>query len=196
MFKACIDPGHAGGNTDPGACNPNNGLQEADVALSVSTRVQHYLIMAGAEVVMTRTASEDAASDDLGYRCDIANQAQVDAMLSIHCNSAGASAANGVEIWTSPGQTNGDILADCVMKQIESTFPGAVIRSDFSDGDVDKEARFQMLTQTDAPAALLEMGFISNDEEAALLADPDWQSKMAAACARGLTDFAAIMANA
>lgn len=37
--------------------------------------------------------------------------------------------------------------------------------------------------------AVTEMAFISNDEEAALLADPDWQDTYARAIARGVTDY-------
>lgn len=37
----------------------------------------------------------------------------------------------------------------------------------------------------------MEMAFISNPEEATLLADPDWQDRMARAIARGITDYLA-----
>ena len=38
-MRIVIDPGHAGRNIDPGAVNKTTGLQEADIALSVSRLV-------------------------------------------------------------------------------------------------------------------------------------------------------------
>ena len=46
-----------------------------------------------------------------------------------------------------------------------------------------------MLVHTDAPACLVEMAFISNDAEAALLVDAAWQDRYARAIARGVTDY-------
>ena len=56
--------------------------------------------------------------------------------------------------------------------------------------DPDKESRFYVLVHTEAPACLVEMAFISNDEEAALLANARWQSRQAGAIARGIAEYA------
>jgi len=188
MARVCIDPGHAGGNTDPGATNPVTGLQEADVALTVSKLVANYLDKAGCLVRLTRTEQEQSETDDLQYRCDIANEWPADLFVSIHCNAATAR-AKGFEVWTSPGETQGDALATCVFNQIAAEFPDRLGRADYSDGDPDKESRFYVLTQTDCPACLVEMAFISNEEEAALLANKTWLYRYARAIARGVTDY-------
>ena len=188
MANTCIDPGHAGGNTDPGACNAVTGLQEADVALIVSKLVANYLDAAGNLVRLTRTEKEQPETDDLGYRAAISNEWPADIFVSIHCNAASVG-AKGYEVWTSPGQTEGDALATCIFNQIAGEFPDRIGRADYSDGDPDKESRFYVLTQTDAPACLVEMAFITNDEEAALLANPTWQNRYARAIARGITDY-------
>ena len=187
--KLVIDPGHAGRNVDPGAVNQSTGLQEADVALFVSKLVETQLLEAGHEVKLTRTDWEQAETDDLNVRTSLSNDWGADLFVSIHCNSAVSEEANGFEVWTSPGQTAGDDLATCIYQQIMDQFPDRLGRSDYSDGDADKEARFYVLVHTDAPACLVEMAFISNDEEAALLADPDWQDTYARAIARGVTDY-------
>lgn len=189
MFKIVIDPGHAGRRTDPGAVNPNSGLQEADVALIIAQKVTGYLVNAGCEVAMTRLNWEQPETDDLSYRTELSNQFGADAFVSLHCNSATNPEAKGFEVWTSPGQTAGDRLATCIYQQLASEFPDRYGRADYSDGDPDKESRFYVLTQTEAPACLIEMAFISNDEEAALLDNPTWQDRMARAIARGVTDF-------
>lgn len=188
MYKVCIDPGHAGGNTDPGACNPVTGLQEADIALAVSKLVANYLDKAGCLVRLTRTKPEQPETDDLQYRCDVSNEWDADLFVSIHCNAATVG-AKGFEVWTSPGQTMGDCLATCIYNQIAKEFPDRLGRADYSDGDPDKESHFYVLTQTDAPACLVEMAFITNPEEAALLANKTWQDRYSRAIARGVTDY-------
>ena len=189
MAKLCGDPGHAGGRIDPGAVNQKTGLQEADIALVITKLAMNYVDAVGHLVRMTRTEWEQPETDDLDYRVAISNDWGADAFISIHCNSADNPSANGFEVWTSPGQTGGDELATCIFNQIAGEFPDMTGRADYSDGDPDKESKFYVLTQTDAPACLVEMAFISNPLEAQWLADPAWQDRMARAVARGITDY-------
>ena len=192
-MKVVIDPGHAGRNVDPGAVHAVTGLQEADVALMVSRLVEKYLGAVGYEVRLTRTDWEQPETDDLSYRTTLANSWGADIFISLHCNSAENRSAEGYEVWTSPGNTLGDKLAACVYGQIAAEFPDRAGRADYSDGDPDKESRFYVLVHTDAPACLVEMAFISNDEEAALLADAEWQDRYARAIARGVSDYTATL---
>ena len=195
-MRIVIDPGHAGRNVDPGAVNQSTGLQEADVALFVSKLVETQLLAAGHEVKLTRTDWEQAETDDLNVRTSLSNDWGADLFVSIHCNSAASPNAAGYEVWTSPGDTEGDALATCIYAQIAIEFPDRTGRADCSDGDPDKESRFYVLVHTDAPACLVEMAFISNDEEAALLSDAAWQERYARAIVRGVTDYAALKTNA
>lgn len=188
-MKIMVDPGHAGRNIDPGAVNPKTGLQEADVALMVGRLVEKYLLKAGCEVKLTRTEWEQEETDDLEYRTNLSNEWGADAFVSIHCNSAENSAAKGYEVWTSPGQTEGDKLATCIFRQIAGIFPELQGRTDYSDGDPDKESRFYVLVNTEAPACLIELDFISNDAEATLMANSTWRDLYARAIARGITDY-------
>ena len=192
-MKVVIDPGHAGRNIDPGAVNGSTGLQEADVALVISRQVASYLLNVGYEVKLTRTEWEQEETDDLSYRTALANDWGADIFISLHCNSAANQSAEGYEVWTSPGNTLGDKLATRIYGQIAAEFPDRAGRTDYSDGDPDKESRFYVLVHTDAPACLVEMAFISNDAEAALLADAAWQDRYARAIALGVTDYFAAM---
>ena len=195
-MKVIIDPGHAGRDVDPGAVNQATGLQEADVALFVSKLVESQLLAAGHEVKLTRTDWAQAETDDLSVRTSLANDWGAELFVSIHCNSAASPSAAGYEVWTSPGDTQGDVLATCIYKQIAAEFPERAGRADYSDGDPDKESRFYVLVHTDAPACLVEMAFISNDEEATLLSDAAWQERYARAITRGVADYAALKTNA
>ena len=181
-MKIFINPGHApDGNPDPGACNPNSGLRECDVAKSVGEKTAEYLRAAGYEVIVLQ-------SDSLDEIVDTANNWPAAVFVSIHCNSASPQ-AHGIEIFTTPGPTDADQLATAIIDQASKTFPALMVRADWSDGDADKEARFYVIKNTDAPAVLFEMPFISNDEEAALMATNSFQETMAAAIARGVTDY-------
>ena len=188
-MKIVTDPGHAGRNIDPGAVNKISGLQEADITFMISKLLESCLLEDGYEVKLTRNDWEEEETDDLSYRTALANNWGTDIFISLHCNSAANESAEGYEVWTSPGQTEGDRLATCIYKQIAAEFPDRAGRTDYSDGDPDKESRFYVLVYTDAPACLVEMAFISNDEEAALLANAAWWDRYARAIARGVTDY-------
>ena len=82
--------------------------------------------------------------------------------LSIHSNAGGG---HGSEIFTSPGNTKSDKIATIFGEAFMSEFPNRKLRTDFSDGDLDKERRFYVLTRTKMPAILTESFFMDNLEE-------------------------------
>ncbi|GAA0871529.1 N-acetylmuramoyl-L-alanine amidase [Gangjinia marincola] len=83
--------------------------------------------------------------------------------LSIHANAGGG---EGSEIFTSPGNTRADQMATIFGEEYKKVFPERKLRTDFSDGDLDKERRFYVLTKTSMPAILTENFFMDNKEEA------------------------------
>lgn len=82
--------------------------------------------------------------------------------LSIHSNAGGG---HGSEIFTSPGNTKSDSIATIFGEEYKTIFPNRKLRTDFSDGDLDKERRFYVLTKTKMPAILIENFFMDNFEE-------------------------------
>lgn len=82
--------------------------------------------------------------------------------LSVHSNAGGG---NGSEMFTSPGNTKSDKIATIFGEEFKTTFPEKRLRTDFSDGDLDKEKRFYVLTKTKMPAILTENFFMDNFEE-------------------------------
>lgn len=101
--------------------------------------------------------------------------------LSIHSNSGGG---KGFEVFTSPGQTKSDKIAEIFCATYRRSFPGFAFRSDKSDGDADKEADFYVLRKTDCPSILVENLFFDNLEEATYLQSSAGQ----AAIAKCITD--------
>jgi N-acetylmuramoyl-L-alanine amidase len=185
-YKVVLDAGHGG--KDPGAIGPSR-LVEKDVTLAVVLKIDEHLRQHGVQTMLTRAADQDVSLND---RCRISNNFAADVFLSVHCNSATNPAAGGMEVWTSRGQTAGDKLADILAQELRQAFPNLRLRSDLTDGDLDKEADFQVLKYTRAPAALVELAFISNPAEEKLLASPEFQGQAAEALAKGVLTYLGI----
>ena len=175
-MKVFLNPGHApNGNPDPGACG--HGLRESDVAAQVGRLVEGYLTVAGCEVMTLQ-------ADRLSEISNAANNWGADVFVSIHCNSAGSEYARGVETFSYPYSVGGKAIASCIQRQIVDRF--SKIDPDFPDRGL-KTANFHVVRETDMPACLVEMAFICNAEDAALL--KHHADDFARAIAVGVTDY-------
>lgn len=96
--------------------------------------------------------------------------------LSIHSNSG---KGKGIEVFTSPGQTKSDLIANYFINQYALRLPQFPIRKDTSDGDWDKEADFYVLRKTDCPSVLVENLFFDNRSEAEYLLSDAGQEAIA-----------------
>lgn len=83
--------------------------------------------------------------------------------VSIHADAFSDESANGWSVYTSPGTTKSDGIATILFEKAAREFTGEYMRSDkYSDGDVDKEAKFTVLMDTNMPAILSENFFMTN----------------------------------
>ncbi len=170
----CIDAGHGG--HDSGALGPN-GVKEKDIALAVALLLSARIIPV-CEVVMTRKTDVFLS---LTERCRIANSANADAFISIHCNSA-RNPAHGSETWIYRGSAKGLALAEPIQEAVADAFRPRPNRGV-------KSGSFTVLTETRMPAALVEMDFIHTAEGEALLSHAGNQAHFAAAIAQGARRF-------
>ncbi|MFC2768720.1 MAG: N-acetylmuramoyl-L-alanine amidase [Mitsuokella sp.] len=173
-----LNPGHApDGNPDPGAVNAETGLRECDVAKAVADLAEGYLKAAGVTVV------GNLQDDSLAAITDAANESGADVFVSIHCNAA-SPAAQGTEVCIYPGSAEGEKLGGCILAQITDALGtanrGLKVRTPGVNG-------LYVLSHTDMPAVLVELAFISNEEDAELLSGR--QDGFARAIARGVTDY-------
>ena len=88
-----IDPGHGG--RDPGAVG-YSGTFEKDRALEIALLVRDILNIRRPELEIIMTRSTDCYVS-LGARTRLANSMKADLFISIHCNAAVNSSANGFE---------------------------------------------------------------------------------------------------
>jgi len=96
--------------------------------------------------------------------------------LAIHSNAGGG---KGFEIFTSIGQTKSDKVADIFCSIYKKSFPDYPFRAETTDGDLDKEAKFTVLTNTVMPAVLVENLFFDERKQAEFLASESGQDKIA-----------------
>lgn len=111
--------------------------------------------------------------------------------ISLHANASPGHNARGFEIYTSPGETDSDRLAEDIYSQVDNLLGYVVrMRPDLrSDGDHDKEERFYVLQNTTMPAVLIEFGFFDQIDDALLLCDPIVQERFVDAICRGVFKF-------
>lgn len=86
-------------------------------------------------------------------------------LISIHSNAYKDERANGWSCYTTPGNTMADKYAEVLYEKMEEQFPEKRMRTDYTDGDKDKEAYFKLLKSTICPAILSENFFHTNEHE-------------------------------
>lgn len=177
-----VDPGHGG--VDGGA--RYHGLEEKDVALAIAVRLGCLLRDCGATVVFTRegdidyyTRGKGGKRNDLVRRVEIINSSGAAVFVSIHANAIRGARWSGAEAWYNPRNGESRLLAETVQRGLRD-FPPGNKRQAKQDSDI------LVLKDTIVPGVLIETGFLSNQREAAMLADPAYQQKMAEAIARAL----------
>lgn len=181
-----IDPGHGG--CDPGAARGN--YVEKDITLAISQHLAQKLSEAGAMVVMLRTADHDLVGDgfsgtlaarkreDLRLRVEKANELKADLYVSIHTNADPSPRWHGAQVFYNRSSQIGKLTA--VMIQEEITKQLGNTKRKALPGD------YYILRNTTMPAVIVEVGFISHPQEASLLADSDYQARMAQAIFAGI----------
>ena len=179
MFVIALDPGHGG--DDPGALGPN-GLKESEMSLDVVLRIRDLLELTDRRFKLCLTREGDEYIS-LSRRAEIANTINADLFVSYHFNWSDNPNVRGWEVFTTKGNTDADEMADALAEMQETVFPNQRVRSDFKDGDVDKEANFSVLRNTKCPAVLVEGEFISSPQGEDFIKSKVNRQKMAYAVA-------------
>ena len=158
-----------------GKCSPDGKFREYKYSREVCKAVYDILQSMGYRTII------DIEDDDLGLsqsrelslRCNIVNelvkQYKNCIYVSIHVNAAAADGkwhnATGWEVYTSKGKTESDELATCLYNAAKYNAQDKKMRTDYSDGDPDKEAHLYVLKHTKCPAVLTENFFQDNQKD-------------------------------
>ena len=190
-----LDAGHGG--YDPGASY--FGISEKSLTLAIQSRVKAKLEAEGYQVVTTRTSDTYV---DLTDRSRAANASESDIFVSIHINASGSSAAQGIETYyyqpyaEYPSRINATYHANPTRLSMSDTLANAIqsslINATGAQNQGVKRQTFAVLRETTAPAVLLELGFLSNPQEAARLNTSAYQETLANAIVAGIKRYYSI----
>lgn len=200
-----LDPGHGG--SDPGAVA--NGLKESELNWKIAQYCKDELEKyAGVEVVMTRGRNETLNS--LTGRVDRAVAAGARVFVSIHINSA-SSSAHGAEVWYPNASSwkyeqaheEGGELARNILDELVAlglTDRGTKVRdwagSSYENGSTaDYYGVIRHARKAGIPGIIVEHAFITNEKDAAMLADEAALERMGRADAQGIVESYGLRTN-
>ena len=187
-----LDAGHGG--YDPGASY--FGISEKSLTLAIQSRVKAKLESEGYQVVTTRTSDTYV---DLTDRSRAANASESDIFVSIHINASGSSDVQGIETYyyqpfaEYPSRINAAYHANPTRLSMSDTLANAIqsslINATGAQNQGVKRRTFAVLRETTAPAVLLELGFLSNPQEAPRLNSSAYQETLANAIVAGIKSY-------
>ena len=169
-----IDAGHGG--SDPGAVA--NGLREKDVNLDVSLRVERMLKAKNITVLMVRRTDVFYSLD---YRAAFGIKNGGDAFVSIHANAASPGVSGSETFYSASVANDSKQLATFIQNRLYKAM-------DHNNRGV-KEYPYRVLAANPLPAALVELGFLTNSTDAAKLATWTYKERSAQAIADGIEDY-------
>ena len=180
-----IDAGHGG--EDGGAV-----AKESNMNLAIAQRLDALLVFLGEETRMTRTEDisiHDASAStlrekkrsDLENRVGLVNSTQGAILVSIHQNSLPSSKqTHGAQVFYGKKEGSAEV-ANAVQLALNQTVNAG---NEKTEKAID--ASIFLMKNVTAPAILIECGFLSNENETALLKSGEYQQRLAVVIASGL----------
>ncbi|MBS4205082.1 N-acetylmuramoyl-L-alanine amidase [Bacillus sp. FJAT-49754] len=178
-MKIMIDAGH-GPNTE-GKRTPD-GMREFEFNAAVAVFLTEELEkLSGVSVFHVHSNMSDIP---LKQRTDKANELRVDCYLSIHANAYGTSwnSAEGIETFVHSSKPH-------EAYQLANIIQASLIKTTGRKNRGVKTADFHVLRETKMTAILIECGFMTNKEEAALLRSMEYRKKCAVSIASSIKDY-------
>jgi len=186
-----VDAGHGG--VDGGAVS-KRGAVEKDLNLAIALYLRDYLQQAGALVIMTREDDRDLAdegtrgfsrrkTEDLMRRVELIRREKPDLVVSIHMNSIPSPRWHGAQTFYYPNHPDNAELAALIQDEIRRNLEN----TNRSAGKANEV--FLLKAIEDIPSVLVEVGFLSNPQEAGRLTDPEYQRAAAASIYQGILRY-------
>ncbi len=184
-----VDPGHGG--YDPGKVGVS-GTLEKDINLAIALKLARIINTSGATAVLTRDQDVDLVTEgegtrkkrDLDNRLKIIEDVKADLYIGIQANALGTR-WTGAQTFYIEKNEEGRKLALSIQSEIRRQLKNTDRRA----LKIKEETSYILRNLDHLPAALVEVGFLSNREEEKLLNDPDYQQKMAMAIYSGIVKY-------
>jgi N-acetylmuramoyl-L-alanine amidase len=174
-WTVIIDAGHGG--KDQG-CAYGETL-EKDINLNVALLLENRLKAAGINVVMTR---EDDTFVYLNRRVEAAENVEADAYISIHVDSySDDESINGLTIHYQNGAEGGKVLAQKLHEILTN--------ADVTNVRKVMESDLYVLRNTSMPAALIEVGFLTNRTDRANLQSETFLEALTDSIYEGIIEY-------
>ncbi len=178
-----LDPGHGG--KEPGAVGIGSAVLEKNVNLAIAHQAKTALEQMGATVIMTRYGDETLT---LEQRKVIMRQYKPDLFVSIHSNGSYNTETKGTSTYYfKPFSKN---LADNIFEQLVSVYRTSVyagrveLYDEIAEGT--KYYPFSVTRVEECPSVLIEVGYMTNDEECYQLINSENQKQFGEAIAKGI----------
>ncbi len=186
----CIDPGH--GFDDVGTSNIDLGIYEHDVNLAVGLALREKLEDAGIRIYMTHDTNEPPTDASRPYlfgmkkRNGLANSlSDVRLFISLHCDAYFEdTSVYGPRVYHMENDKGGTEVAYAISESLGELYSDKSIYVNSMKG----YDSYQVLRESDVPAVLLEMGFLSNPEEGTRMLSDEWVEEMSDAIARAICE--------
>lgn len=185
-----LDPGHGG--HDAGTNTPL--VREADVVLLVANKMAAILKERGYHVLLTHDVNRYMSDQQ---RLDSVKNALNPIFISLHLNS-GRSDVQGAQTYTpAPAEPGKQVLPvnahDAANAALAMSLQAAMVTGAGATDAGCHRMHYSMLNSLSCPAAHVELGYATNEEEATKLNTDEYQTKLATALADGITRFAGVM---
>lgn len=150
--KVFIGVGHGG--SDPGAVK---FITEKEYTLKTAKAVAEYLEEYGIGYKLSRTSDVDT---DMDSKVKMCNSYNPDLVIDVHFNAGGGT---GFEVYYSVVGGVSKTLADNINTEVKKIFSSRGVKTKTLDSGADY---FAIIRETDAPAVLLEGGFVDTQSDA------------------------------
>ncbi|MCD6525732.1 MAG: N-acetylmuramoyl-L-alanine amidase [Desulfuromonas sp.] len=191
LRAVAIDPGHGGEET--GAIGMG-GVKEKTVVLAVAKQLEKQIKMKlGVPIYLSR---DDDYYLSFDQHLQSARHDNVDAFLLLHAQASFSPDPHGIHLYVRPGENEfiasaSDSEAEKASSMMLALHLSAALRDAGFEVVEVAQAPLMPLVRGNLPTVLIELGYLSNSDDQALLTDAAGQQRLAEALFAGLQAFSA-----
>lgn len=180
-----LDPGHGG--VDPGSIYKD--IYEKDINLQICLKLQKNLEEMGATVYLTRYDDYDLSTpntrtrkkSDLNNRVRLMNDSNADMYISIHLNATNSKKWMGAQTFYDDVNPENKKIAQIMQEELKNNLN--------TNREIDEIFNMLLNRKVTIPGVLIEVGFLSNDNERYLLKQDSYQEKISQTIVKGILKY-------